>query len=264
MFGVGSHQMRTASTVPDEFEEYRDHHWRREATRSIATVLEAEQFIEQAGFAACLTDSRRPGPSLYVAVCGRRDTVLPRHVQKDPETSLTWTLKDELVRRGRVYYGKLARGKAMFIAPRLVPHFHAIWGVRRAEERRRLSRPARAILKVLRKEWEMASSDLRRESGVADRAAFTRALDELQAAMIVVPGEAVYLPKFTYLWTLAVGRFSRRASQANRPRQRAARDRAQLSDVGGNDNARRTGARDGPVACRSWPRQPRARRRGLC
>jgi hypothetical protein len=199
--------MRPPSTIPDQFEEHRDHHWRREATRSITTVLEAEEFIEQVGFAGCLMDSRRPGASLYVAVCGRRDAVLPRHVQKDPETSLTWTLKDELVRRGRVYYGKLARGKAMFIAPRLVPHFHAIWGVRRSEERRRLSRPARAILKVLRKEWEMASSDLRKESGVADRTVFTRALDELQAAMIVVPGEAVYLPRFTYLWTLAVGRF---------------------------------------------------------
>ena len=207
--------MRSASTIPDEFEEYRDHHWRREATRSITTVLEAEQFFEQVGFASCLTDSRRPGASLYVAVCGRRDAVLPRHVQKDPETSLTWTLKDELVRRGRVYYSKLARGKAMFIAPRLIPHFHAIWGVRRAEERRRLSRPARAVLKELRKEWEMASSDLRKESGVADRATFTRALDELQAAMIVVPGEAVYLPKFTYLWTLAVGRSSTSSCSAS-------------------------------------------------
>ena len=196
-----------ADPIPARFEEYRDHHWRREATRSVATAVEAEHFIEQVGFATCLTDSRRPGPSLYVAVCGRRDAVLPRQVQKDPETSLTWTLKDELLRRGRVYYGKLARGKAMFIAPRLVPHFHAIWGVRRAEERRRLSRAARRILKVLRKEWEMASSDLRKESGVSDRTTFTKALDELQAAMIVVPGEAVYLPKFTYLWTLAVGRF---------------------------------------------------------
>jgi hypothetical protein len=196
-----------AEPIPDEFEEFRDHHWRREATRSIATVLEAEQFIEHTGFAACLTDSRRPGPSLYVAVCGRRDAVLPRHVQKDPETSLTWTLKDQLVQRGRVYYGKLARGKAMFVAPRLIPHFHAIWGVRRSEEKRRLSRPARAILKVLRREWEMASSDLRKESGVIDRTTFTRAIDELQASMIVVPSEAVYLPKFTYLWTLGVGRF---------------------------------------------------------
>ena len=48
---------------------------------------------------------------------------------------------------------------------------------------------------------------LRIESGVTDRVACTRAIDELQAAMIVVPSEVVYLPKFTYLWTLGVGRF---------------------------------------------------------
>ena len=51
--------------------------------------------------------------------------------------------------------------------------------MRQSEERTRLSANARAILKVLRHEWEMASSDLRTESGIADRAAFTRALDEL-------------------------------------------------------------------------------------
>ncbi|HZM93694.1 MAG TPA: hypothetical protein VFB92_09750 [Vicinamibacterales bacterium] len=193
--------------IPSDIEEYRDQRWRREATRIVQTVADAERFVEQVGFAACLTDSRRPGPSLYVAVCGRRDAVLPRHVQKDEETALTWSLKDQLIRRGKLYYGKLARGKAMFIAPRMIPHFHAIWGVRGVEERRRLSANARAVLKVLRKEWEMASSDLRNESGITDRTTFTRALDELQAAMIVVPSEAVYLPKFTYLWTLAVGRF---------------------------------------------------------
>jgi hypothetical protein len=42
---------------------------------------------------------------------------------------------------------------------------------------------------------------------VKDRAAFTRALDELQAAMLVIPSEVYYQPKFTYVWTLAVGRF---------------------------------------------------------
>jgi hypothetical protein len=199
--------MRRRPEISAEFEDYRDEHWRREGTRLVATVLEAERFVEQVGFAAGMTDSRRPGPSLYVAVCGRRDAVLPRHVQKDPESSLTWTLKDQLVRRGKVYYAKLARGKAMFIAPRMIPYFHAVWGLRRAEEGKRLSWNARAVLKILRKEWEMATSDLRAESGVTDRAAFTRALDELQAAMIVVPSEAVYLPKFTYLWTLGVGRF---------------------------------------------------------
>ncbi len=114
--------------------------------RQVQTAFEAERFFEQVGFAACLTDCRRPGPSLYVAVCGRRDAVMPRNVQKDEEASLTWTLKDEIVRRGNVYYAKLARGKAMFLAARMVPWFSAIWGVRRAEEKRRLSRHAQAIL----------------------------------------------------------------------------------------------------------------------
>ena len=199
--------MHSKPRIPSDIEEFRDQRWRREATRVVQTVADAERFVEQVGFAACMTDSRRSGPSLYVAVCGRRDAVLPRHVQKDEETSLTWTLKDQLIRRGKLYYGKLSRGKTMFIAPRMISHFHAIWGVHGAEERRRLSANARAVLKVLRKEWEMASSDLRQESGVTDRVAFTRATDELQAAMIVVPSEAAYLPKFTYLWTLGVGRF---------------------------------------------------------
>ena len=194
-------------SIPEDVEEHRDACWCREGVRIIRTPVDAERFIEQVGFAACLTDSRRPGPSLYVAVCGRRDAVLPRNVQKDEETSLTWRLKDEVVRRGRLYYGKLPRGKAMFIAPRLLPYFHAVFGVRPSQERHRLSPPARAILKVLRKEWEMASSDLRKEARLPDRVAFTRAIDELQSAMIVVPSEAVYLPKFTYLWTLAIGRF---------------------------------------------------------
>ena len=194
-------------TLPEDIEELRDRNWRREATRQVDDVLEAERFIERVGFAACLTDSRRPGPSLYVAVCGRRDAVMPRNVQKDPEASLTWTLKDELVARGKVYYAKLSRGKALFVAPRMIPYFNAVWGVRRKEEPARLSRHARAILKVLRKEWEMATCDLRDESGVRDRKAFTTALDELQAGMIVVPSQVVYQPKFTYIWELAIGRF---------------------------------------------------------
>jgi hypothetical protein len=173
----------------------------------VETAFEAERFIERVGFAACLTDCRKPGPSLYIAVCGRRDAVMPRNVQKDEEASRTWVLKDELIARGQVYYAKLARGKATFLAPRMIPYFHAIWGVRRADEARRLGRNAQAILRVLRKEWEMSTADLREESGVKNRAAFTKALDELQASMIVVPSQVFYQPKFTYIWTLGVGRF---------------------------------------------------------
>ncbi len=199
--------MRRHTEIPVEIEEHRDERWRREGTRQVEHAPDAERFIEQVGFAACLTDSRRPGPSLYVAVCGRRDAVMPRNVQKDPEASLAWVLKDEIVGRGKIYYAKLARGKTMFLAPRMIPYFHAVWGVRRSEEKRRLSKHAQAILHVLRKEWEMSTADLREESGVRDRTAFTRGLDELQAAMIVVPSEVFYQPKFTYIWTLGVGRF---------------------------------------------------------
>ncbi|HZS05054.1 MAG TPA: crosslink repair DNA glycosylase YcaQ family protein [Blastocatellia bacterium] len=194
--------------LPPEIEEYRDHTWQRDPTLRIETAQQAEAFIERVGFCSTLTDSRRPGPSLYVAFCGRRDAVMPRNVQKDPEASGTWLLKDELVQRGRAWYGKLARGKAMFLAPRLIPHFFALWGVSKREEKRLLSKDAQAILKVLRKEWEMATADLREESGVRDRKRFSRAIDELQAAMIVIPSEVVYVPKFTYIWTLAEGRFA--------------------------------------------------------
>jgi hypothetical protein len=206
--------------IPSDIEEHRDRHWRREATQQVESAFDAERFVERVGFAACLTDCRRPGPSLYIAVCGRRDAVMPRHVQKDEEASLTWQLKDELVRRGNVYYAKLARGKATFLAARMIPHFHSVWGVRRRDEPRRLSRNARKILKALRKEWEMGTADLRTDSGIKDRSAFAKAMDELQAAMIVVPSQVFYQPKFTYIWTLGVGRFP------DALRQRVARDTA--------------------------------------
>ena len=199
--------------IPDDIEEYRDSHWHREGEGLVQTPVQAERFIERVGFANCLVDSRRPGPSLYVAVCGRRDAVMPRNVQKDPEASHTWTLKDEILRRGRVFYGKAMRGKAVFLAPRMIPYFNALWGLARREETKRLSERALAVLRVLRHEWEMGTTDLRMESGVKDRKAFTLALDQLQAAMIVVPTEVLYEPKFTYLWGLAEERFPQELSR---------------------------------------------------
>ena len=200
--------MMKSETLPAEVEAYRDRMWRREPEARVEDALGAERLIEAVGFCAAMTDARRPGPSLYVAVCGRRDAHMPRNVQKDPESSLTWRLKDEVMRRGRVYYAKLAKGKATFIAPRLVPAFNALWGVPRRAESKVLSADARAILKVLRREWEMATCDLREGAGVKDRARFTKALDELQRTLKVMPQEVLYEPWFTYIWTLSEGRFA--------------------------------------------------------
>ena len=65
----------------------------------------------------------------------------------------------------------------------------------------------RSVLKVLRKEWEMATADLRSECGFENKADLTKAIDELQRRMKVVPQEVLYVPKFTYIWTLAEARF---------------------------------------------------------
>ncbi|MBA3322386.1 MAG: hypothetical protein H0T45_13215 [Pyrinomonadaceae bacterium] len=198
---------KTLKTLPEEIEEYRDRMWRRAPEWRVENAAEAEQLVERVGFCAAMTDARRPGPSLYVAVCGRRDAHMPRNVQKDPESSLTWSLKDELMRRGRVYYAKLARGRALFVAPRLVPYLHALWGVPRKEETARLSAEAQAVLKVLRREWEMATCDLRHAAKLGERQRLTQALDELQRTMKVIPQDVLYEPWFTYVWALAEGRF---------------------------------------------------------
>ena len=193
--------------LPETIESYRDHSWHREPDLRIEDPLAAEQFIERVGFCAALTDSRRPGPSLYIAVCGRRDAHMPRNVQKDPESSLAWTIKDEVVRRGRVYYGKLRGSRSIFVARRLVPYFNALVGSHRARMQAGLSDDAQSVLKVLRKEWEMASRDLRRASGIHDRYSFNKAIDELQKGFKVIPSEIVYEPVFTYIWSLAEARF---------------------------------------------------------
>ena len=163
--------------------------------------------MEDVGFCLVLTDSRRPGPSLYTAVCGRRETHMPRNVQKDPESSLTWTIKDELMRRGRCFYGKVLKGHATLVATELIPAFNALWGVPRKKEATTFTTDAQLVLKALRKEWEMGTRDLREASGVMDRRRFDKAMVQLQRAMKVIPSEVMYEPTFTYIWSVTEGRF---------------------------------------------------------
>ena len=136
--------------LPESVELYRDRAWHRESDAQIEDARGAEAFIEQVGFCSALTDCRRPGPSLYIAVCGRRDAYMPRNVQKDPESRLTWSIKDDVMRRGRVYYAKLRRGRLTFVARRLVPCFHVLWGVPQAKEKQALSDDAKEVLRALR------------------------------------------------------------------------------------------------------------------
>ncbi len=193
--------------LPDEIEQYRDRKWRREESLKVDSAEEVEAMVEELGFSLGLTDARKDLPSVYIAVCGRRDAHMPRNVQKDFEASRAWVLKDEVIARSKVYYAKLVKGNSMFLARRMIPFFNSIWGCSRKGESGILSTNAQRVLKVLRKEWEMGTSDLRTECGFANKADLTKAMDELQKRMKVVPQEVVYIPKFTYIWTLAEARF---------------------------------------------------------
>jgi hypothetical protein len=190
-----------------QVEQHRDLMWRREEDLRIAGAVEAEKWIEKIGMVSAMTDARRQAPSLYIAVCGRRDAYMPHNVQKDPESSASWVLKDEVMKRGRVFYAKLASGMSTFVAPRLVPALNALWGCSRASEVRTLSPEARAVLRVLRSEWEMASADLRKAVGASDRKSFNRTMDELQRSIKVLPTDVLYEPFFTYIWSPVEVRF---------------------------------------------------------
>ena len=53
--------------LPEDIEVHRDRMWRRDPEYRVDDVFAAERFIEEVGFCEALTDSRRPGPSLYLA-----------------------------------------------------------------------------------------------------------------------------------------------------------------------------------------------------
>ncbi|MFN3419282.1 MAG: DNA glycosylase AlkZ-like family protein [Pyrinomonadaceae bacterium] len=193
---------------PEEIEQYRDRLWRREEALRIKTVEDLEAMVEELGFCLAMTDIRKRMPSVYIAVCGRRDAHMPRNVQKDEEASAAWVLKDQAIARGRIYYAKLFKGHSMFISRDLVPVFNSIWGCSRRGEKGILSGNASAVLALLRKEWEMATADIKKFAGVENKTMLSKALDELQQRMKVIPSEVVYIPKFTYIWTPSETRFS--------------------------------------------------------
>ena len=242
--------------LPEEIEVHRDRMWRRDPENRVDDVYTAERFIEDVGFCETLTDSRRPGPSLYVAVCGRRDAHMPRNVQKDPESRLAWTVKDEVMRRGKCFYGKLLRGRSTFIAPRLLPFFNAMWGMPRKLEKKMLSDDAQAILKIMRREWEMASRDLREESGIRERARFDKAMTELQRSLKLIPTEVLYEPTFTYIWSIPEARFADQLKE-NVSRDEALKEIARSYLVGAGmtlrgELARVTGLRSPEAGLGNW------------
>jgi len=74
-------------------------------------------------------------------------------------------------------------------------------------EKKVLSEDAQSILKIMRREWEMGTRDLREASGIAERARFDKAMTQLQKGLKIIPTEVLYEPTFTYIWSIPEARF---------------------------------------------------------
>ena len=59
--------------LPEEIELYRDRKWHREDSLKVDSAEDVEAMVEELGFCLGLTDVRKMMPSVYIAVCGRRD-----------------------------------------------------------------------------------------------------------------------------------------------------------------------------------------------
>lgn len=118
------------------------------------------------------------------------------------------------MRRGKCFYGKVLRGRATFIATRLLPFFNALWGVPQRMEKKTLSADAQVILKIMRREWELATRDLREASGISERARFDKAMTQLQKSLKIIPTDVLYEPTFTYIWSIPEARFPEQLKQS--------------------------------------------------
>ena len=190
----------------------RDRRFRRTASRRVRGERAALAFVRDVGF--CSTFYRFPEgvACLWEAVAGRANPRWPRHSHHDAGVGLTWELKDTLPASGRVYYGKLLKGRPLLVALDLFPAFYAlIRGRQRACDYRveyeagRLSHTARRIMDPMIDEHPQYTREIRANVFMLEPAKtreFERAMAELQQGLWLVKSEERYEPTFSYRWDL--------------------------------------------------------------
>ena len=190
----------------------RDRKFRRLPAQRVHGERGALAFVRDVGF--CSTFYRFPEgvACLWEAVAGRANPRWPRHSHHDAGVGLTWSLKDMLPARKRVYYGKLLKGRPLLVALDLFPMFYAlVRGRQRARDYRgeyeagRLSHTARRIMDAMLDEHPQYTRELRANVFMLEPAktrGFERAMAELQQGLWVVKSEERYDPTFSYRWDL--------------------------------------------------------------
>jgi hypothetical protein len=213
--GSGEGGRRTRETSPltaDSLRRLRDHRFRRLPAHRVQGERGALAFVREVGF--CSTFYRFPEgvACLWEAVAGRANPRWPRHSHHDAGIGLTWSLKDILPARKRVYYGKLLKGRPLLVSLDLFPMFYAlVRGRQRARDYKveyeagRLSHTARRIMDAMLEEHPQYTRELRANVFMLEPAktrGFERAMAELQQGLWLVKSEERYEPTFSYRWDL--------------------------------------------------------------
>ncbi len=232
----------SGQTVPDlaQLERERDYTFRRTLSRRVRGETSAVRFVEEVGF--CTAFSRRVNvPCLWVAICGQRNPRMPAHTHHDYGIGLTWQLKDSLPEKKLVFYARVLRRLPTLISLEFVPSFYRLFAPLFDERETApsgtavriplgaVSLAARGILDRLRTHPSQSTAQLRMQAYCGERAlrkaAFEKAIAELQQKFLVVRTEAQYDPKFTYIWDLFERQFPSAARAAARLSREEALDR---------------------------------------
>lgn len=144
------------------------------------TLAAAGDFVDRVGFALLFPADNALAPSLYETVA-EDDAVAWAQGMGEAESTV-WTWKDALPEAGRAWYGKFLFRRASLLSPELLRLLYAGPGEPDDHEDLDLSREAHVIARALLT-GPLTSSALRELVG--DRAAYERAITELQRRLLV-------------------------------------------------------------------------------
>lgn len=223
-----------------EIRAWRDSRYHRQAGRTLHSEDQAHQFVEEVGFCFLFPAPGIEMPSLWEAINGRsRD--IPKH-HHDHALSLSWSWKDSLPSRKQLWYGKLLRGKPMFVSFSLLPAFYALsenYGdlddYRQQFADGHMSVEAKAIYETLLAEGPLSTNALRKGAnlfGGGDIARrFERGMAELQADLKIVKSGTSddNRWKYCYVYDLLLRWRPGLAAEARAISGRAARQRLLLT-----------------------------------
>lgn len=201
----------------EEIEAYRDQRFRRLPRLRLQQVEDVLDFVNDVGFCFAFAARNSELPCAWHAACGRRNPVLPRHIQHDETIGLIWSAKDDLPAAKKLYYGKAIKKRPSFISLEFFPYFYSLMGLGGQPEayvaqylRGELSPVAKRIMDALYEKSPMVTAELKIAAGLAHprkRYQFDRGMAELQAKFHVVKIGEFYDP-FTFLWDLVRNRFA--------------------------------------------------------